>query len=156
MAKLTQAELEMLGITANNESANNESTTAYDDGIIAAANERANKLREQYVGQFVRTTKRGKTYLGMCDEVCPTPAGIKLGMVAADPNEWVGMLVEPNDTWICNTDLERELARESARLYFDFEIESLRYTIARERANGKNVTALTNRLANLINWRSKL
>lgn len=49
-----------------------------------------------------------------------------------------------------------EMARESARLYFDFEIESLRYTIARERANGKKVTALTNRLANLIDWRSKL
>lgn len=153
MAKLTQAELEMLGL---NESSINESTTAYDEGIIAAANERANKLREQYVGQFVRTTKRGKSYIGMCDEVCPTPAGIKLGMVAADPNEWVGMLVEPNDTWICITDLEREMARESARMYFDFEIESLKWSIAHGRENGKNVTALTNRLANLIDWRSKL
>ena len=149
MAKLTKAELEMLGL---NESVNNESTTAtiaYDEG-------RCSELADEFVGKFVRTTKRGKSYIGMCDEVCQTPEGVKLGMVAADPNEWVGMLVEPNDTWICNTDLERELARESARLYFDFEIESLRYTIARERANGKKVTALTNRLANLIDWRSKL
>ena len=149
MAKLTQAELEMLGL---NESANNNesvTTIAYDEGSRS-------ELADEFVGKFVRTTKRGKTYLGMCDEVCPTPAGIKLGMVAADPNGWAGMLVNPSETWICNTDLERELARESARLYFDFEIESLRYTIARERANGKNVSTLTNRLANLIDWRSKL
>lgn len=157
MAKLTNAELEMLGI---NESATNESSTApiaYDEGVIAAANERANKLREQYVGQLVRANKRGKTYIGMCDEVHVTDNNkVYLGMVAANPNEWVGMLVDPNETWICNTELEREMARESTRLYFDFEIESLRYTIARERANGKSVSELTNRLATMIDWRSKL
>jgi len=148
MAKLTKAELEMLGITeSTKESVNNESTTAASatDAPVTAttpiheptiSDEEREKLTKEFVGHLVVATIRGRECYGVCDNIYNTPYGTMLGILYKyGKDEWHAALTAPTNVKKAEGS-EEEKARTSALYYCEMESNSLRWRIAKEKASG--------------------
>lgn len=87
---------------------------------------------KEMIGMFAKANVKGKAVFGMVDSVHQVPnAHMKemLGFVFADPTQWTGCLVAPEDVTEVETPEEIAKAVKSARLYWSYEVTSLEWRI---------------------------
>lgn len=108
---------------------------------------------EKFVGTFAKIAyqyENGKIVYGMVDAVHRD----RLGFVFANDVRWVGTLIKDTDLQELSED-EVELALESARKYWQYEVESLKARIEKE-YDIDDPKQLQKMLANAKEWVKRL